>query len=63
MEVPKEYISTFNRRIEKQLYSELRRDYSFPQAVCRSLSELFTSYLDLYSVQRDEGQIIFHAAL
>ena len=62
MEVPKEYISTFNRRIEKQLYSELRRDYSFPRAVCRSLSELFTSYLDLYSVQRDEGQIIFHAA-
>ena len=31
MEVPKEYISSFNRRIEKQLYSELRRDYSFPR--------------------------------
>jgi hypothetical protein len=62
IEISKEYLSTFNRQIQTQLYNELRRDYSFPRAVCRSLSDLFTSYLDLYfSSQRKEGQIIFHA--
>jgi hypothetical protein len=62
LEVSKEYLSTFKRQIQTQLYNELRRDYSFPRAVCRSLSDLFTSYLDLYfSSQREEGQIIFHA--
>jgi hypothetical protein len=62
LEVTKEYLSTFKRQIQTQLYNELRRDYSFPRAVCRSLSDLFTSYLDLYfSSQRKEGQIIFHA--
>lgn len=60
-EVPKEYLATFNRRIETQFYNELRRDYAFPRAVCRSLAELLISYLDLYMVQRDEGQIVFHA--
>ncbi len=61
MEVSREFVSTFNRRVETQLYNELRRDYAFPRAVCRSLSELLTSYLDLYSAQRREGQIVFHA--
>ena len=49
------------KEYQTQLYNELRWDYSFPRAVCRSLSDLFTSYLDLYfSSQRKEGQIIFH---
>ena len=61
MEVSREFLSTFNRSVETQLYNELRRDYAFPRAVCRSLSELLISYLDLYSAQRKEGQIIFHA--
>jgi hypothetical protein len=62
LEISKEYLSTFNRQIQTQLYNELRHDYSFPRAVCRSLSDLFGSYLDLYfSNQRKEGQIIFHA--
>jgi hypothetical protein len=62
LEISKEYQSTFNRQIQTQLYNELRHDYSFPRAVCRSLSDLFGSYLDLYfSSQRTEGQIIFHA--
>ena len=62
LEISKEYLSTFNRQIQTQLYNELRHDYSFPRAVCRSLSDLFSSYLDLYfSSQRTEGQIIFHA--
>ena len=62
LEILKEYQSTFNRQIQTQLYNELRHDYSFPRAVCRSLSDLFISYLDLYfSSQRTEGQIIFHA--
>ncbi|MDF1558540.1 MAG: DUF1670 domain-containing protein, partial [ANME-2 cluster archaeon] len=62
LEISKEYLSTFNRQIQTQLYNELRRDYLFPRAVCRSLSDLFGSYLDLYfSSQRKEGQIIIHA--
>lgn len=61
-EVSKEYLSTFNRQIGQQLYNELRRDYAFPRAVCRSLSDLFKTYLDLYyGSQRAEGQVIFHA--
>lgn len=60
--VMEEYLSTFNRRIQTQLYNELRSDYAFPRAVCRSLSELFESYFDLYlGSQRKEGQVIFHA--
>ena len=62
VEVSNEYISTFNRRIETQFYNELLRDYAFPRAVCRSLSELFVTYLALYfGSQRKEGQVIFHA--
>ncbi|AAM04277.1 predicted protein [Methanosarcina acetivorans C2A] len=61
LKIPKEYLSTFNRQLQTQLYNELMQDYSFPRAVCRSLSELFMSYIDLYfSSQRKEGQIIFH---
>ena len=60
--ISKEYLSTFNRRIQTQIYNEIRRDYSFPRIICRTLSELFNSYFDLYfSSQRKEGQIIFHA--
>jgi hypothetical protein len=62
VEISKEYLSTFNRQLQTQLYNELMHDYSFPRAVCRSLSDLFLSYSDLYfSSQRKEGQIIFHA--
>jgi hypothetical protein len=62
LDISKEYLSTFNRQIQTQLYNELRQDYSFPRAVCRSLSSLLSSYLDLYyGGQRKEGQIIFHA--
>jgi biotin operon repressor len=62
LEVSREYLSTFNRQIGQQLYNELRRDYAFPRAVCRSLSDLFRTYLDLYfGGERTEGQVIFHA--
>ena len=62
LKISKEYLSTFNRRIQTQIYNEIRRDYSFPRIICRTLSELFTSYFDLYfNSQRKEGQIIFHA--
>jgi Protein of unknown function (DUF1670). len=63
LEISKEYLSTFNRQIQTQLYNELQQDYSFPRAVCRSLSDLFSSCLDLYyGSRRQEGQVIFHAA-
>jgi hypothetical protein len=61
-EISKEYLSTFNRQLQTQLNNELIHDYAFPRAVCKSLSELFLSYFDLYfGNQRKEGQIIFHA--
>ncbi len=61
-EVSKEYLSTFNRQIGQQFYNELRGDYAFPPAVCRSLSDLFRTYLDLYfGHERTGGQLIFHA--
>ena len=54
--------STFNRRLERQIHNEIRRDYEFPPAVCRALSETFMKYMDLYSGGiRGEGEIIFHA--
>jgi len=57
-----EYKSTFSRNLEAQLYNELRSDYGFPRAVCRSLRDLFQNYLDLYfGGLRTEGQIVFHA--
>lgn len=62
VEITQEFKSTFKRRLEMQLYSELRRDYAFPRAVCRSLSDLFTAHMDLYfGSQRKEGQIVFHS--
>jgi len=61
-EISKEYLSTFNRQLQTQLNNELIHDYAFPRAVCKSLSELFLSYFDLYfGNQRKEGQIVFHA--
>jgi hypothetical protein len=61
-EISKEYLSTFNRQLQTQLHNELIHDYAFPRAVCKSLTELFVSYFDLYfGNQRNEGQIIFHA--
>jgi len=62
IKISNEYLSTFNRKIKTQFYNELKQDYAFPRAVCRSLSELFVTYLDLYfGSQRKEGQVIFHA--
>jgi len=57
-----EYKSTFNRKLETQIYNNLRKDYAFPRAVCRSLTDLFQNYLDLYfGGLRKEGQIVFYA--
>jgi hypothetical protein len=59
--ISKKYLSTFNRQLQTQLQNELIHDYAFPHAVCKSLSELFISYFDLYfGNQRKEGQIVFH---
>ncbi|MEW5807106.1 MAG: DUF1670 domain-containing protein [Acidobacteriota bacterium] len=53
--------SVYRRQISQQLYQEFQGEYAFPRAVCRSLSELFESYLDLYfGSKRKEGEIIFH---
>ena len=63
LEPSPEFKSTFNRQLERQLFNELWDDYGFPRAVCRSLSDLFMKYLDLYyGGLRGEGQIVFYAA-
>jgi len=60
-DINQEYISVFKRQLSQQLYQEFCSEYAFPRAVSRSLSELFSGYIDLYfGTQRGEGQIIFH---
>lgn len=60
-DIKQEYISVFKRQLSQQLYQEFCSEYAFPRAVSRSLSELFSGYIDLYfGTQRGEGQIIFH---
>ena len=46
--ISREYVSLMKRTLEEQLYNELIQDYGFPRAICRSLTELFYSYLNLY---------------
>jgi hypothetical protein len=54
------YISTFKHTIAQQIHVELEGDYQFPKAICRSLTELFTDYLDIYfGGQRNPNQIVF----
>ena len=55
------YMSTFQHTIAQQIYTELEDDYQFPKAICRSLTELFTDYIDVYfGGQRNPNQIVFN---
>jgi len=55
------YMSTFQHTIAQQIYTELEDDYQFPKAICRSLTELFTDYIDVYfGGQRTPNQIVFN---
>jgi hypothetical protein len=61
-DVSKDYISLVKRTLEEQLYNELQQDYGFPRAICRSLTELFFSYFNLYlGADRADGQLIYRA--
>ena len=63
MEVNKDYISIAKRTIDEELNHTLQTDYGFPRAICRSLTELFMEYFDLYTGDRlKEGQLIYRAA-
>jgi len=54
------YLSVFRHTIAQQIHVELEQDYQFPRAICRSLTDLFTSYLDIYfGSQRNPNQIVF----
>ena len=54
-------MSTFQHTIAQQIYTELEDDYQFPKAICRSLTELFTDYIDVYfGGQRNPNQIVFN---
>jgi DNA-binding Lrp family transcriptional regulator len=58
----KTYDSIKCRRLYDQLYNELRTDYGFPNAICRSLAELFDRYLKLYLGENlNDGQIRYRA--
>ena len=55
--------STRSNTISEQLYTDMREDYGFPPAVCRSLAENFLDIMDLYyGGERDPGQVIYNAA-
>ena len=61
-EIHPKYLSTFRHTIAQQMYVELEQDYQFPRAICHSLTELFTSYIDIYfGGQRDPHQIVFNS--
>ena len=40
--------STRSNTISEQLYTDMREDYGFPPAVCRSLAENFLDIMNLY---------------
>jgi len=55
------YMSTFQHTIAQQIFTELEDDYQFPKAICRSLTELFTDYIDVYfGGKRNPNQIVFN---
>lgn len=55
--------STRTNTITEQLYTDMREDYGFPPAVCRSLAENFLDIMDLYyGGERNPGQVIYNAA-
>jgi DNA-binding Lrp family transcriptional regulator len=59
--IGEKYISMFKHTLAQQVYIDLEQDYQFPRAVCRSLTEMFTAYMDLYfGGQRNPYQIIFN---
>jgi len=60
-EIHQRYLSTFNHTIAQQIHTELEDDYQFPKAICRSLTELFTDYIDIYfGGKRNPYQIVFN---
>ena len=60
--IDKGYFSLVQRTVETQMMAELMEDYGFPNAICRSLKELFMSYFHTYlGADKAEGQIIYRA--
>lgn len=60
--IDKGYVSLVQRTVETQMNAELMEDYEFPNAICRSLTELFMSYFNTYIGQdKAEGQMIYRA--
>lgn len=59
--INQKYLSVFRHTIAQQINVELEQDYQFPRAICRSITDLFTSYLDIYfGSQRNPNQIVFN---
>ena len=62
VKVDKGYASLVQRTVETQMMAELMEDYGFPNAICRSLTEMFMTYFNTYIGQeRGEGQITYRA--
>ena len=60
--IDKGYESLVQRTIETQMMAELMEDYGFPNAICRSLKEMFMSYFNTYiGYDQSKGQIIYRA--
>lgn len=61
-DIDKTYLSLVKRSVEAQLLSELVVDYAFPNAIARSLRNLFMAYFNTYiGHDKAEGQIIYRA--
>ena len=58
--IDKGYISLVQRTVETQMMAELMEDYEFPNAICRSLKEMFLTYFNTYlGYDKSDGQIIY----
>lgn len=58
--INKGYESLVQRTVETQMVAELIEDYGFPNAICRSLKEMFMTYFNTYiGHDKSEGQIIY----
>jgi len=61
-ELYKTYRSLVERTVDAQLLSELIVDYGFPNAIAKSLRDLFMRYFNTYAdSEKAEGQIIYRA--
>jgi hypothetical protein len=62
MQATKPIQNLLHRSIKEQMFNQLKIDYGFPNAICRSLTDMFEKHLELYLGKNlGEGQILYRA--